>query len=236
MQNSGKLAEAFRPLREFADLCPDQTDIRLMLADQLSKAGKKNEAIEHLQILYEQFEAEGNAAEAEATGERIKAIDPNAELRSAGGPRSAGKAGDLVFLDLGDTPRGRRSIMMKRATLGMKVIDTGDEPEKAKAKPTPAQPAAAQTPAPPPPAAPPVVEPPVSASLDPTGAGSFLGLESTSLSDAGASNVGGVSGLEIDSTSLVEPSSNKPSEEAAAGGPADLLHADRGRHPSNGRA
>ena len=37
MQKSGKIDEAFRALKEFADLCPDQDDIRLLLADQLSK-------------------------------------------------------------------------------------------------------------------------------------------------------------------------------------------------------
>src|SRR5512133_171089 len=36
MQKSGQLDEAFRALKEFADLCPDQDDIRLMLADQLT--------------------------------------------------------------------------------------------------------------------------------------------------------------------------------------------------------
>src|SRR3954466_10144820 len=72
MQKSGKMDEAFRALAEFADLCPDQTDIRLMLADQLAKAGKKADAIEQLQILHEQLESEGNAAEAEAAVQRMK--------------------------------------------------------------------------------------------------------------------------------------------------------------------
>ena len=37
MQQAGKIDESFRALKEFADLCPDQDDIRLMLAEQLSK-------------------------------------------------------------------------------------------------------------------------------------------------------------------------------------------------------
>src|SRR5438034_4184520 len=36
MQKGGKIDEAFRALAEFADLCPDQTDIRLTLADPLA--------------------------------------------------------------------------------------------------------------------------------------------------------------------------------------------------------
>src|SRR5664279_2935020 len=37
MQKAGQLEEAFRALKEFADLCPGLDDIRLMLADQLVK-------------------------------------------------------------------------------------------------------------------------------------------------------------------------------------------------------
>src|SRR5437762_4217865 len=108
MQKGGKIDEAFRALAEFADLCPDQTDIRLMLADQLTKAGKKDEAIEQLQILHEQLDAEGNASEAQAAAERLKALDPNVEPRAGGSGGGPSKGGDdLVFLDLSDTPKGR---------------------------------------------------------------------------------------------------------------------------------
>ena len=57
MQKAGKIDEAFRALKEFADLCPDQDDIRLMLADQLTKQERKREAIEQLQLLYERYDA-----------------------------------------------------------------------------------------------------------------------------------------------------------------------------------
>ncbi|MGQ0713262.1 MAG: tetratricopeptide repeat protein [Gemmatimonadaceae bacterium] len=104
MQKSGKLDEAFRALKEFADLCPDQDDIRLMLADQLVKKNRKNEAIEQLQLLYEKFESEGRSSEARATVERMKAIDPEVEPQ-APGARAPVKSGDLVFLDVGfDAP------------------------------------------------------------------------------------------------------------------------------------
>src|SRR5207253_1169067 len=46
MHRAGKDGDAFKALQEFADLCPGQDDIRLMLADQLAKAGKNAEAIE----------------------------------------------------------------------------------------------------------------------------------------------------------------------------------------------
>ena len=50
-KKAGQLEEAFRALKEFADLCPDQDDIRLMLADQLTKRERKAEAIDQLQTL-----------------------------------------------------------------------------------------------------------------------------------------------------------------------------------------
>src|ERR1700752_4217206 len=79
MQKAGKVDEAFRALKEFADLCPDQDEIRLMLADQLTKADRKNEAIEQLQTLYERYESEGRSSEAVATADRMRAIDPTVE-------------------------------------------------------------------------------------------------------------------------------------------------------------
>ena len=102
MQKGGQLDEAFRALKEFADLCPDQDDIRLMLAEQLSKKDRKGEAIEQLQHLYEKFVAEGRGAEARATIDRMKAIDPDAEPK-AGGTTARAKSSDLVFLDLSDS-------------------------------------------------------------------------------------------------------------------------------------
>ena len=101
MQGSGHLDEAFRALKEFADLCPDQDDIRLMLAEQLSKKDRKGEAIEQLQLLYEKFEAEGRGEDMRATVSRMRSIDPTAEPKSGGTVRNQ-KSSDLVFLDLSD--------------------------------------------------------------------------------------------------------------------------------------
>ena len=53
MQKAGRIDEAFRALKEFADLCPDQDDIRLMLAEQLSKENRQDEALEQLQKLHD---------------------------------------------------------------------------------------------------------------------------------------------------------------------------------------
>ena len=98
MQKSGQLEEAFRALKEFADLCPDQDDIRLMLADQLVRKDRKSEAIEQLQALYEKFSAEGRSAEARATVDRMKALDPALEPKPSARPAPVKR--DLVFLDV----------------------------------------------------------------------------------------------------------------------------------------
>ena len=226
MQKGGKIDEAFRALAEFADLCPDQTDIRLMLADQLTKAGKKNEAIEQLQILHEQLDAEGNAGEAQATAERLKALDPDVEPRAGGsGGGSSKGGGDLVFLDLSDTPKGRRSsLMMKRATLGLKVIDAAEpKPKATPAKPVEAAkapPKAVEPPAPPAKPAPPAPrapEPP------PADTGSLLGLESTSFGGDSSASAGG--GIEIEPTSLLDiPSSESLGNQG--GGTLDFVLPD----------
>src|SRR5262249_20007576 len=103
MQKAGKVDEAFRALTEFADLCPDQDEIRLMLADQLTKAGRKDEAIEQLQILHERYDGDGHTAEAAATATRMRAIDPKVAPRAAASGRRKTTSGELIFIDL-DSP------------------------------------------------------------------------------------------------------------------------------------
>jgi tetratricopeptide (TPR) repeat protein len=103
MHRAGKDTEAFKALQEFADLCPGQDDIRLMLADQLAKAGKTAEAIEQLQILHESLDSEGRTAEAEATVQRMRSLDPAVEPRHSKTPVKR-DSGGLVFLDVGGSP------------------------------------------------------------------------------------------------------------------------------------
>ena len=102
MRNAGDEKESFRALKEFAQLCPDQDDFRLMLAEQLRSAGRTAEAVEQLQQLYARYTSLGRDAEAEATAERLRAIDPTATVSSEFS-NQATQRHDLVFLDL-DTP------------------------------------------------------------------------------------------------------------------------------------
>ena len=110
MQRLGKMDEAFRALKEFADLCPGQDDVRLMLSEQLVRANRKTEALEQLAILYDTLQVEGRDSESVATLERMKALDPTFKPSRTATPRTRQKSG-LVFLDLDfddavPTPRG----------------------------------------------------------------------------------------------------------------------------------
>jgi len=103
MQKLGMADEAFRALKEFASLYPDQDDVRLILAELLSKENRKGEALEQLQSLYEKLQAEGRGAEARATVDRMRAIDPAATPREGTRQPTPAAVGDLVFLDLNDS-------------------------------------------------------------------------------------------------------------------------------------
>lgn len=129
MHRAGRESDAFKALQEFADLCPGQDDIRLMLADQLARAGKTAEAIEQLQILHESLDAEGRTAEAEATVQRIHSLDPKIEPRRSKTPRQQ-DSGGLVFLDVGASP-----VRPKPKLEGLQP--TSLIPERPKRPPTP---------------------------------------------------------------------------------------------------
>ena len=89
MQKAGQIDEAFRALKEFADLCPDQDDIRLMLAEQLTKENRQDEALEQLQKLHDKLDSEGRTVEARATVDRMKSIDPEVVPRMSGSYRAS---------------------------------------------------------------------------------------------------------------------------------------------------
>jgi len=161
MQKAGQMDEAFRALKEFADLCPDQDDVRLMLAEQLSKRERKGEAMEQLQSLYDKFESEGRSLEARATADRMRAIDPAAEPKVGAQTDRAPKAGELVFLDVdyGDeqaTKPGRAG----KNPFARPAAPRPAAPKSGTAKPTvPSRPPAAPVPRPLPPEPAPAAEP-----------------------------------------------------------------------------
>jgi tetratricopeptide (TPR) repeat protein len=110
MQKSDQVNEAFRALKEFADLAKDQDDIRLTLVEQLTEANRPAEALEQLQALYERYDAVGRITDAQAIAERMKAIDWTATPRRAAARTPKKTGGGLVFIELGaelsEKPRG----------------------------------------------------------------------------------------------------------------------------------
>ena len=217
MQKAGKKDEAFRALKEFADLCPDQDDIRLMLADQLLKADRKDEALEQLSSLYERLLAAGQSAEAESTMERMRAIDPAVQPKAGRKSREAKVHDDLIFIDL-DAPTPRKS----RLSVHLPSVESAAPPPPP-AAPEPA-PVAAPAPEPASEAAPvleiemPAVEIAAlalegmvsthhEAATPSDTAGSMLGLETTSLVPEAADEVAPMTASEfavLDLSTVVE--------------------------------
>jgi hypothetical protein len=91
MSRAGKMNEAFGALKRFADMSPDNEEIRLMLAEQLKAAARDDEAKEQLAKLYSRPKA---AEDGDAQG---KATD---KAKGKKRPRS----NELVFIDLDDKP------------------------------------------------------------------------------------------------------------------------------------
>jgi tetratricopeptide (TPR) repeat protein len=255
MQKSGRMDEAFRALKEFADLCPDQHDIRLMLADQLSKQNKAPEALEQLQLVYDAYQDEGKESEAQATIARMKAIDPSFRPRTSGSQRRQ-KSSGLVFLDLGaeeppklPPPAPSRRSEGPDVTGGLPMLDTGEDPTpppsrepprpavKPAAKAVVPPPRPAPRPAPPtPPAddvAPPRAAPPEparDAAPDPSSevdpeAPAPTGFESTSFSPPAAA-VSPAELLGIERTAFEEPASGPPPLDTLPTEPAPKPDAD----------
>lgn len=229
MQKAGNLDEAFRALKEYADIVPDQDDVRLMLADQLLKADRKKEAVEQLQIAYALLTREGRADDAEAVAAKMKAIDPTVEPK-ADEASDDSKGGGLVFLDL-DAPAGRRSRQTKggltptaqvkratKATEGLDIIEFGVEDPSAKPpadEKEPAKPAASapSAPAESKPEAPPsdlVIERTQHEEVPPPTHGGLAGLESTIISEPEPTPVADLPLIEEPPARAETPPSSRP--------------------------
>ncbi|GBD32909.1 Lipopolysaccharide assembly protein B [bacterium HR33] len=105
MRKAGRMDEAFNALKEFADLSPDNEEIRLLLAEQLKAAARTDEARDQLAKLYAETQSTGDERRSRVTLEKIKAIDPEYDPEAAPKPEVKArpeKSSDLVFLDLGE--------------------------------------------------------------------------------------------------------------------------------------
>ena len=113
MRRAGKLDASFEALKEFADLSPDDVQVRRMLADQLLAHGQKDPAIEQLRILMGTHTQRGEEVAAMQVQEQIHAIDPTADDTPLMRSRAAAMDDFSAALHSGDEvveelPRTRR--------------------------------------------------------------------------------------------------------------------------------
>jgi tetratricopeptide (TPR) repeat protein len=107
MKKAGQLDAAFKALKEFADLSPDNEEIRLLLAEQLKAAARTDEAREQLAKLYHETKERQGEPRARATLDKMKVIDPEFNAEAAPAPKTKDKrekSSELVFLDLDEAP------------------------------------------------------------------------------------------------------------------------------------
>ncbi len=127
MQKAGQVEDAFQALKEFADLSPDNEEIRLLLAEQLKNAARTDEAREQLAKLYHELQQSGDTRRARKTLERMKAIDPAYDVSGAPTPQMKSrkqKSSDIVFIDLDDD----RKVETAAAVEQPEVSTAVDEP------------------------------------------------------------------------------------------------------------
>jgi tetratricopeptide (TPR) repeat protein len=79
MKRAGNLDASFDALKEFADLSPDDTDVRKLLADQLLSHDRKDQAVEQLRVLRGAYLQHGDDAAAEAVRDQIQTVAPGAD-------------------------------------------------------------------------------------------------------------------------------------------------------------
>lgn len=79
MKRAGNLDASFDALKEFADLSPEDTEVRKLLGDQLLSHGRKDQAVEQLRILQGAYLQRGDTEAAGAVREQIRAVDPSAD-------------------------------------------------------------------------------------------------------------------------------------------------------------
>jgi tetratricopeptide (TPR) repeat protein len=101
MQKAGDLDESFRALIEFCDLAPDDIGVRITVAEQMAASGRRDEAVEQLQIAHRHYTVLGETDQAAELETKILSIDPEASLDAMPamggfGGSSLGDDGEIV--------------------------------------------------------------------------------------------------------------------------------------------
>ncbi|MFV2007034.1 MAG: tetratricopeptide repeat protein, partial [Longimicrobiales bacterium] len=99
MQGEGQIDEALRALIEFADLAPDDYEIRIALGSQFEQRERVSEAVEQLIQAHQVLTKHGRDEQAQEIAAKIEELSPGQEIPPPGvAPFPAGAtADDLVF-------------------------------------------------------------------------------------------------------------------------------------------
>ncbi|HEX6372118.1 MAG TPA: tetratricopeptide repeat protein [Longimicrobium sp.] len=106
MKRAGNLDASFDALKEFADLSPEDTEVRKLLADQLLANGRKEQAVEQMRVLMGAHIQHGDPAAADAVREQIRAVAPDADDTPLMRSRSAASDDFSAALHDGDFSSG----------------------------------------------------------------------------------------------------------------------------------
>jgi tetratricopeptide (TPR) repeat protein len=129
MRRAGKLKESFEGLKEFADLSPDDTEVRRLLADQLLAHGQRDEAVVQLRTLLGPLVRRGDEDAADAVREQIREIDPAASTEPLEQAAEAAATDDYGVFDTGNVEPA--SPGRPEAPTGFEIgaaIDADDDP------------------------------------------------------------------------------------------------------------
>jgi len=131
MRRAGKLKESFEGLKEFADLSPDDTEVRRLLADQLLAHGQRNEAVVQLRTLLGPLIRRGDEEAAEAVRGQIREIDPLASIEPLAQATETAATNDFDVYDGGNVRVAAPAAPEPPAPAGFEIgaaIDADDEP------------------------------------------------------------------------------------------------------------
>lgn len=109
-QKEGDFEEAFRALREFCDLAPDDLEIRTALATQLQAHERTDEALSLLTAAYHRFTVTGQNEQAVTVEEQIRGLDPEYEIPEAGEEDVLGFESTSLSADRDEAPSSESGI------------------------------------------------------------------------------------------------------------------------------
>jgi tetratricopeptide (TPR) repeat protein len=124
MQKAGKLEEAFKALKKFAEMTPGQDDIWAVLAQQARASARTPEQKERVETLLGEFEEMDRSVHQHRKTRASRHMITGEELP----PEPARKKGELIFLDVDDTP-SRRAKEAKGAAPAPPAPPAEPEPE-----------------------------------------------------------------------------------------------------------